>query len=217
MGQKCKHLGAVLTANAQFDGRYEFPLIKNTENLSLPHVFIPFDKRRKAVDRKHSFVHFYMHDQYFKQLWRKGCRYVEELRAFGGVIAPDFSLYRDMPLALQIYNTYRSRAVGAYFQDQGLCVVPNVRWADKRSFAFCFDGLELGGIYAISTHDCMKSVKERQHFVRGLDAMLERLKPQRILVHGRMHPRVFAPYDVEFVRYPSWLEMVKEARHGRRN
>ena len=35
-----------------------------------------------------------------------------------------------------------NRAVGAYLQEQGLNVIPNIRWQDKRSYDFCFDGVE---------------------------------------------------------------------------
>ena len=35
-----------------------------------------------------------------------------------------------------------NRAVGVYLQEQGLNVIPNIRWQDKRSYDFCFDGVE---------------------------------------------------------------------------
>ncbi|MGI5829889.1 MAG: DUF4417 domain-containing protein [Bradymonadia bacterium] len=210
-------LGSFLVYGAQFDGRYEMPVLAPIPaNSQRPAFLLPFDKRKRCNDKKHGFVHFYMDDVYFKQFWRKGCRYIEELRAFAGVISPDFSLYRDMPLTLQIYNTYRSRALGYYLQHQGLCVVPNVRWGDERSYAFCFDGLASESVYAISSHGCVKSIEERRHFVRGLAAMIERLRPKTVWVHGRMHDRVFGEFKTatEFVRYPSWLEMVKEGSNG---
>lgn len=52
-----------------------------------------------------------MHDTTFKQILNSTDKYVEQLKSFEGIITPDFSLYRDMPLTLQITNIYFNRAV----------------------------------------------------------------------------------------------------------
>ena len=46
------------------------------------------------------------------------------LREARAVIGPDFSVYEDMPIAMQVYNTYRNRAVTAYLQSRGVKIVP---------------------------------------------------------------------------------------------
>lgn len=46
---------------------------------------------------------------------------------------PDYSLYRDMPLSMQIWNVFRSRALG-YMQSNRVKVVPNVRFSDERTY-----------------------------------------------------------------------------------
>ena len=43
-------------------------------------------------------------------------KYLNILSKYGGVITPDYSLYRDMPLSMQIWNIFRSRALGSYLQ-----------------------------------------------------------------------------------------------------
>jgi hypothetical protein len=67
---------------------------------------------------------------------------------------PDFSLYPDWPIAAQLWNTYRSRWLGRYWQQGGLPVIPTVNWSDQRSFPFCVDGIETGQLLSIGTADC---------------------------------------------------------------
>lgn len=62
---------------------------------------------------------------------------------------PDFSMYSDLPLAIQIYNTFRRRWCGAFWQEQGLNVIPSVCWGTSESYDFCFEGIEKGSIVAV--------------------------------------------------------------------
>jgi len=40
----------------------------------------------------------------------------------------------DAPLCVQIVDIYLNRAVGYYFSQQGIYVVPNIRWGDERTY-----------------------------------------------------------------------------------
>ena len=165
------------------------------------------------------FIHFFINDEKFVQLLGNPNKYIEELSPFKGVISPDFSLYRDMPYLEQASNTYVNRSLGHYMQSQGLHVIPNVRWSDRRSFDYCFDGLESGGIYCISTHGCIKRKVDQHYFKQGLDEFIKRLEPTTILVHGAMPEEVFGEYlgKVEFVHYPSFTSRVfAEVAYGDR-
>ena len=42
---------------------------------------------------------------------------------------PDFSLYLDMPMAMKIWNVYRSRLIGQMMQDADIVVIPTLSWA----------------------------------------------------------------------------------------
>ena len=119
-----------------------------------------------------------------------------------------------MPLCLQIANTYMSRAVGHYFQSQGLYVIPNVRWGDERSYTtielperFAFLGIEKHSIVAISTYGCIRGKENKHYFREGLEAMIECLEPEVILVYGAMPDSVFCPFynKSQFVHYTDWI------------
>ena len=44
-------------------------------------------------------------------------KYLEKIKRFKGVISPDFSIYRNMPLAMQIWNNYKGRTLSEVEKD----------------------------------------------------------------------------------------------------
>ncbi|MGQ7329867.1 DUF4417 domain-containing protein, partial [Streptococcus suis] len=84
----------------------------------------------------------------------------EKLTEFDCVLTPDFSLYQDMPIAMQIWNVYRSRLIGQMMQNYGCTVIPTVSWSRHESFVFCFDGLPRNATLAVSTIGVKKSSEQ---------------------------------------------------------
>lgn len=207
-----------LVREAEFEGKWEIPIIQN-ENIEISKDIIPYEKMNKVntESKKDIFIHFYMHDKRFRELIIYTKKYLNIFRKYGGLVSPDCSLYVDMPLCLQLSNVYMNRAVGAYMQNNGIKVIPNVRWGDERSFEFAFTGLETGGVYAISTHGCIKSEEEKIRFKKGLGEMIKRLKPKKILLHGNMPDFIFKEFldETNFIHYESWIARKKRGkRHG---
>ncbi len=202
-----------LVKGATFVGKYQFPMLERHDELLVPKDMIPFDKRNVVKDRCLA-VDFYMHDLRFRQVLTATSRYLPELSQFQCVISPDCSLYRDMPLCLQIANTYMNRAIAYYLQENGLYVIPNVRWGDERSFEFCFDALPSHDIVCISTHGCIRGEENKYYFRLGLETMLKTLRPQIVLVHGSMPDEVFADLasETRFVHYEAYITKMKGGR-----
>ena len=107
----------------------------------------------KSDNGKHNerIVHFFLYDYNFEKIWNTPDKYVELLSEYKGVLSPDFSMYTEMPYAVQIYNTFRNRWCGAYLASKGIKVIPTVAWSDRGSFDFCFKGIPKGSIVAVST------------------------------------------------------------------
>ena len=146
---------AFLVENADYDGYYELPVIRTSDHL--PDKVIIFSKAMsKTWDDFDCWVVFYEHDRDFERLWNKPRQYLDKLKKFKGIISPDFSLYRNMPLIMQMWNTNRSRAIAVWLQNNGVEVIPNVRFGDERTFSFCFDGIEENKTVAVGTHGCIK-------------------------------------------------------------
>lgn len=129
-------------------------------------------------------VHFFLDDYQFERIWQKPDFYIEKLIDFDCVLTPDFSLYLDMPMAMQIWNIYRSRLIGQMMQDLGLSVIPTVSWSTPESFDFCFDGLPTNGTLAISTIGIKRNDDQYNIWKNGVDEMIKRLSPKNILVYG---------------------------------
>lgn len=58
-------------------------------------------------------IHFFLYDYNFEKIWKDPEPFVELLRPYRGVLTPDFSMYTEMPPAIQLYNTFRNRWCGA--------------------------------------------------------------------------------------------------------
>ncbi len=208
---------ADLVRTAEFAGVLEIPAIKAPKDFIIPKDTIPFSLRGQTKDHS-EFVVFYEHDIKFADILTATDDYLDELMAFPGVISPDCSLYRDMPLVLQITNTYMNRAVGHYLQSKGIYVIPNVRWGDERTYTTCvlpekvaFVGLPKHSIVSIGTYGCIQSRENKHYFKEGLRAMLEELQPEIVLVYGGMPEEIFKEFEgkTKFIQYPDWISKKK--------
>lgn len=184
---------AFLVEHADYDGYIELPAIKTSEYL--PEKVVTFSKAMaKAWKDFDCWIVFYEHDRSFERLWHNPRQYLNRLKKFRGVISPDFSLYRNMPLVMQMWNTYRGRALAVWLQDNGIEIIPNVRFNDERTYEFCFDGIEKSKTVSVGTHGCIKSRTDREYFKKGLRELVRRLTPKNIIVYGAAPEELFKPY-----------------------
>ncbi len=196
-----------LVKNAKYDGEEEIPCIKTS--ILIPQALVPFSKMRNK-DTVNSWVHFYEHDYKIECFWRNPRRYLSALKQHPGVISPDYSLYYDMPLNMQKNNIYRGKALAYWLQENGLEIIPIVRWGDERTFETACLGVEHGKTIAIGTHGCIKSIEEKQRFISGLDYVINRLEPTTIVVYGRVPDKIFSlikMYDITLVPFDSEFDL----------
>ncbi len=202
---------AFLVENAEFSGELEFPKIKS-ESMA-PNRLIAFSKALGSKEHN-QWIHFYEDDEAFERIWNNPRQYLPVLKKFRGVISPDFSLYRDMPLVMQQWNTYRGRAIGHWLQENGIPVICNVRFGDERTYSFCCDGAPKGSIIAVGSHGCMKIRQEREYFQQGLAVIAKELKPKTIVVYGTAPDVVFAKYrdsGIEILQFDSEFAVSRRA------
>lgn len=170
----------------------------------------------KDIDNPEDYIaHFYYDDYKFISAWRDPNKYIERLQEFKAVVSPDFSLYTDFPIALQILSCYRRQWCGAYWQSLGIDVIPDVVWGKKESFDFCFDGIPEGGTVAVSTVG-VKNDKEWNNekdslFRDGYNEMLKRLSPSTILFYGDMIDGL----EGNIIRIPSYYEERRKILNAR--
>lgn len=163
-------------------GKYQMPIIRR-EIMNPPKKAIGFNYVLSAKE-KDGAVHMFLDDYQIERLWSQPEMYIEKLIDFECVFTPDFSLYSDMPIAMQIWNTYRSRLVGQIMQDNGIKVIPTISWGMPETFEFCFDGIEQGSICVVSTIGVKRDGAATQIWRSGMDEMIKRIKPSAIWCYG---------------------------------
>ena len=166
-------------------GTFDIPRIL-AEVPVTPQSWIGFNYAKSCKVPANKAVHFFVDDYQFNRLWTNPDAYLDMLRGFKAVCAPDFSTYTDFPRAVQIWNHYRKHWLGAYWQSNGITVIPTISWSDESSFEWCFDGEPVGGVVAVSSVGTQLNKESRQLFLAGYNAMLSRLNPSLIYFYGNV-------------------------------
>jgi hypothetical protein len=104
-------------------GAFDIPRIL-AEVPATPQSWIGFNYAKSCKDPANKAVHFFVDDYQFNRLWTNPDAYLDMLRRFKAVCTPDFSTYTDFPKAVQIWNHYRKHWLGAYWQGNGITVIP---------------------------------------------------------------------------------------------
>ena len=175
-----------LLSGCNFTNDYwQMPIIYNND--IVPDDLIGFNYAGTSK-QKDLGIHFYLDDYQFERVWNCPERYVDMFKEYDCILSPDFSLYSDMPLAMKVWNVYRSRLLGAYYQSNGIPVIPTISWAEKETFDFCFKGIPRESILSISTIGVKQNKDAMRIWLEGVKEMLKVLNPKTILIYGGKIP-----------------------------
>ena len=187
---------------------WDIPLLDHAPIAYTPVWLVPYRTRVRRKDgTTGSAVHFFLDDYRFESVWSRPAKASQALRRYATVLTPDFSLYADYPLALQLWNTYRSRWCGAYWQHRGFQVIPTISWSTPESYAFCFAGVPQHSLVAISTVGVRR--QDQAIFTRGYQELVACLCPSRILCYGSLPPDLEQLVEVKY--YPPQTERLHSA------
>lgn len=161
--------------------KWQMPILKKC--LHVPKDLISFNYAKTSNDFEKG-IHFYIDDYQFERIWNAPHDYMDILKQYDCVLTPDFSLYTEMPLPMQIWNVYRSKLIGQIMQDYGINVIPTLQWCMENSFDFAFDGIEEGGTVSVSTIGVKREEEASKIWFAGMDEAMKVLKPKNIVVYG---------------------------------
>lgn len=164
------------------------PIVEPYNASWMPLRWVGFNSSKTTEHPGEKGVHFYVDDYQFDRLWKTPWLYLQRLRRFRCVISPDFSLYVDMPLPMKMWNVYRNRLLAAWWQGEGLEVIPNVSWSDPDSYSYCFDGLPSHSVIAIGSMGANAHGLTRYLWLQGYRMAVELLAPTLILRYGERVP-----------------------------
>ncbi len=199
---------------AELSGKYEIPIIHGTSKI--PDDLVLFTKCEKETKTEIKSVHFYQLDENFVSCLEskmKLTKKLQTLKKFQSIISPDYSIYRDMPLAMQIFQVYKSRSVGNFLMQNGIPVIPNVRWGDERTYEFAFQGIDKWGVVAVGVQGGYRDFANTHYFESGFYKMLDILEPETILCYGNLSDSLRAECEYRKVNvktYQTEILKVKE-------
>lgn len=174
---------------------WQMPVIHNDGYI--PADLIGFNYA-KTSDNKEAGIHFYIDDYQFERIWSYPEKYTDILSEYACILTPDFSLYMDMPMPMKIWNTYRSRQTGAYYQSKGLQVIPTISWAEPETFEFAFKGVPEGSIVSVSTIGVKRDKNALKVWNDGMKEMIRQIEPETILVYGGALDFDYGGIDVRY-------------------
>lgn len=170
-------------------GPYDFPVLEPVDiDVSNTEV-IGFNYAVGCKNPEDKICHFYIDDYQFERVWNDPDRYIPILKRFKAVLQPDFSIYDDFPVAVNLFNHYRKQWCSAYWQEHGITVIPTISWDDD--YEWCFDGVPRHSLVCISTVGGFGNHQDnKQSWLNGYYKCLEVLQPSEILLFGKRYPEI---------------------------
>lgn len=158
-------------------------------------------------------LHFYVDDYQFERVWNDPDRYIPLLSRFRAVLQPDFSIYEDFPLIVNMINHYRKQWCSAYWREHGITVIPCLCWGDVESFGWCFEGVPQHSLVSISTVGGFTSAQQAESWFAGYRKALEVLRPAEILLYGKKWPGIEADCPITVVGNTN-IKRLKQLHRG---
>ena len=179
-------------------GYYQIPTLKACHYVPEELIGFNYVKGCKEKSLEGIGVHFFIDDYQFERIWTMPHENIKRLKNFSCVLTPDFSLYMDMPRAMKIWNTYRSRLIGQIMQNAGLNVIPTLSWAEDETYEFCFEGIEQGSVIAVTTRGVVRHKNAQKIWRSGMDFAIKKLKPQCVICYGTNIEYDFGNTEVKY-------------------
>lgn len=167
----------------------EIPIMKAEQTIPKDIISITEAKYYKGNDFD-KFVHFYVNDYKYEDLFEKADKYLEILSRFKGIISPDFSTSSDFPRAVKYFNTYRNNLFGSWFQQLGYRSICNVR-CSFQDIKYELDGVPRNSVLSLGAVGNIKNKNDRENFALGLIRLVDICQPTALLIYGQDSYGVF--------------------------
>lgn len=142
------------------------------------------------ADLRAGFLGFFIDDARFEVVWRDAVRFVERLRChpWTAILAPDFSLWHEVPAAVQLYNIFRRQWCARYWQAAGFEVIPLINamgGLGQRSIDYALMGIPpRPPVVALQVRTGTTTAAGRRELARLNGAVIEGLRPGHCVIYG---------------------------------
>lgn len=182
--RKATHENMHLMKGMQFTKTNSFPILEAYTG-TIDFEVVSYAERKKH-NGKGQALHYFLDDYKFRDaVWYNLERTTYSISGYDVVFTPDLSLWKDLPT--EFYNkenVFRTRFIGAYWQLCGFNVIPTASWGSLASFSYCFEGLPMNSVIAVSGMGNRKSENAFNLWCYGLRRLEEAKAPTLIIVYG---------------------------------
>jgi hypothetical protein len=165
--------------------KHQIPILKPVQLNNLPTYATSFIRSDDCENHDQSLMHGYVDDHRLRSMTNNPAKYLVKFASHLAVVTPDYSIKLGMPIHDRIRSVFMSRAVGAYFQNHALNVIPNIRWAEVKDLEFVLEGLPCNSVIALSSQGIMGDSYLTEIFETGLSSVLKALNPSQIIYYGK--------------------------------
>jgi len=165
-----------------FTENFNMPIVSPYHG-PIPESIISFNRARASKSRVCG-VHFFISDSFFECVWNAPKKYLSMLKTLPWVISPDFSLYSDMLKPEVMWNTFRNKLLAAWWQKNGVPVIPNVSWWNSENMELCLEGEPTRSVIAINSTGLHRDRRAKSEWRKGYEKVIKTLNPIHILRYG---------------------------------
>ena len=157
-----------------------------------------------------AWVHFFEEEKKCKAYTEGLSPYIEHIKKFAGAISLDRSIGWCDPLDVQQDADNLNKYSQDLFKANGIPHIINVRFGDKKSFAFCFRDVPKKSIIFIGNHGTQRYADYKAVQFAGTDELIKRKQPRILLVYGSVDKQIVEnciKLQISLARYPSRCEL----------
>lgn len=174
--------------NYLFPGdEFGFPMLKHSgidiKQLEGKKAVCYHQKWARGEDLKNYIIDFFIDDCNFEVVWSRYQMTGERVKKAAAVCTPDFSVYFDTPLPVSLYQIYRSRWLGAYWQSIGARVLINLQVGATGNFFDSIETLPKNDYYCLGTPS-LRYDKSWHDLLEDLEKAIDILKPKGLIAYG---------------------------------
>lgn len=167
------------------NNEYGFPEVDRVSEPYINVEWFSFNQRDRSNIYSESGLHFFIDDYCFASIWNSPDRYIDCMKRYRYVVQPDFSMYYNFPVALQIFNKYRNHWLARYFSFYDAKVIPNINVSTPECWEWSFIGYPKNSIVAFSDIGSVQKKFERNILISAYDEMIKRLEPLKVIYFTR--------------------------------
>jgi hypothetical protein len=139
-----------------------------------------------GLDLSKAIINFYTEDYKFECFWYAAREYATRIitsRVIGAITC-NYSVWEAWPQALRIYNVYRSRWLGRYWQEAGIKIIPDIDFGSSADIDLVVQGIPKNApCLSTQLHAGLHTVEASIDIKRSLKRVVDELKPQSLLLY----------------------------------